>query len=464
MTSIDPGYLDPMSQLDFLDQGSLGIFYPWLGTEPPDDEHKERGWIVRSGGWAHVDALEERDTPGVMVNGHFEADRFPEALVGRLPSTTVMALELLPRGSTKVFGLNASTRRYRARTLVAGVPLDRLRSSRLTSLTSEYLGLGHWSGIRAGEETWTQAPDGTIQAFELKVGAPPPDTRLRLSGGRSIAVSAHWSVTGPNDDRRIRMPMAVRIEATRPLDVVQFLAPLVHVQNLVSTVFSGFVASTGASAGLDLTPPGQHQRNAHRTFPCWSGPLFQCPDGVPPAGSTSWPGLSLSDLGGAAGAARWIRLCEQHPRATSPAVSPYRFGLSTVETELLSIAAAFEYWVAVHRRNGVRWAVGSARPKGISGHEFLMRCLVHRAGSSFTDFVGDATRWTADFSNSYNRLKHDPSAALDPVIMADLVRSGRLLLFGLLADRIAGTRVPTRKLFSHNAQQAFGSRLRARYA
>jgi hypothetical protein len=206
---IDPGYLEPMSHLDFLDQGSLGVFYPWLGTEPPDDEHKERGWIVRSDDWVHVDALEERDTPGVTVNGHFEADRFPEALVGRLPSTTVIALELLPRGSTKVFGLNASTRRYRARTLVADVPLDRLRSSRLTSLTSEYLGLGHWSGIRAGEETWTQAPDGTIQEFELKVGAPSPDARVRLSGGRSIAVSAHWSVTGPNDDRRIRMPMAV---------------------------------------------------------------------------------------------------------------------------------------------------------------------------------------------------------------------------------------------------------------
>jgi hypothetical protein len=452
-----------MSKLGFLDQGSLGIFYPWLGTEPPDDEHKERGWIVRSGGWAHIDALDEHDTPGVMVSGQFEADRFPEALVGRLPSTTVIALELLPRGSTRVFGLNASTRRYRARTLVADAPLDRLRSSRLRSLTSEYLGLGHWSGTRSGEETWTQAPDGTIQAFELKVGAPPPDARVSLSGGRSIAVSAHWSVTGPEDDRRIRMPMTVRIEANRPLDVVQFLAPLVHVQNLISTVFSGFVATTGASAGLDLTPPGRHELNTQRRFPCWSGPLFQCPDGVPPAGSTAWPSLSLSDLGGAAGAARWIRLCEQHPRATSPAVSPYRFGASTVETELLSIAAAFEYWVAVHRSERVRWADGSAKPKGISGHEFMMRCLAHRAGSSFAEFVGDVARWTADFSNSYNRLKHDPSASLDQGLMADLVRSGRLLLFGLLANRVAGTRTPTRKLFDYNAHHALGSRLRARY-
>ena len=63
-----------MSKLDFLDAGSLGIFYPWPGTEAPDDEHKERGWIARSGDWVHIDALEERDPPGVMLNGRFDDD------------------------------------------------------------------------------------------------------------------------------------------------------------------------------------------------------------------------------------------------------------------------------------------------------------------------------------------------------------------------------------------------------
>lgn len=130
--------------------------------------------------------------------------------------------------------------------------------------------------------------------------------------------------------------------------------------------------------------------------------------------SRTWPILSLSDLGGVAGVvARWIRLCEQHPRAASPAVSPHRLGVSTGETELLTLAAAFENWVAVHRHNRVRWADRPAKPRGTSGHEFMMQCLANRAAGSFVDFVGNDTRWSADFSTSGNRLKHDPSAVID---------------------------------------------------
>ena len=452
-----------MSKLDFLEDGALGIFYPWLGTEAPDDEHKERGWIVRSGGWVNIDALEERDPPGVMLDGRFDDDNRPEALVGRLPTTTIVALELLLRGHTKVFGQNASTRRYRARTLVAQVPLHRLRSSRLTSLSSEYLGLSHWSGIQAGTETWTNGEDGTIREFELKLGTTAPDLTARLSGGRRVVISSKWSVLGPDDDRRISIPMTIRIESNRPVKVFELLAPLVQIQNLISTVCSGFVSVTTASAGLDLTTPEGREESAPR-LPCWSGPLFECPAGVAPAGRTTWPILSLSDLGGVEGIARWIRLCEQHPRAASPAVSPYRFGVSTGETELLTLAAAFEYWVAVHRHDRVAWADRSAKPRGTSDHEFMMQCLAKRAGGSFAEFVGNATRWCADFSTSYNRLKHDPSAEIDFALLSDLVQSGRLLLFGLLADRAAGTRTPTRKLFGHHAYNSLQSRLQDRYA
>jgi hypothetical protein len=452
-----------MSKLDFLEDGSLGIFYPWLGTEAPDDEHKERGWIVRSGDWVHIDALEERDHPGVMLDGRFDDGNRPEALVGRLPTTTIVALELLLRGHTTVFGQNASTRRYRARTVVAQVPLHRLRTSRLTSLSSEYLGLSHWSGIQAGTETWTNSDDGTIRAFELKLGTTAPDLTARLSDGRRLVISSKWSVLGPDDDRRISIPMTIRIESNRPVEVFRLLAPLVQIQNLISMVCSGFVSVTTASAGLDLTSPDGPEPRAP-SLPCWSGPLFQCPDGVAPAGRTTWPILSLADLGGVTGMARWIRLCEQHPRATSPAVSPYRFGVSTGETELLTLAAAFEYWVAVHRHNRVRWADRSAKPRGTSDHEFIMQRLANRAGGAFAGFVGDTTRWCADFSTSYNRLKHDPSAVIDFALLNDLVKSGRLLLFGLLADRVSGTRAPTRKLFGHHTYSSLRSRLRDRYA
>ena len=275
-----------MSKLDFLDAGSLGIFYPWPGTEAPDDEHKERGWIARSGDWVHIDALEERDPPGVMLNGRFDDDTFPAALVGRLPTTTVVALELLPRGHTMVFGPNASTRRYRARTVVARVPLHRLHSSRLKSLSSEYLGLSHWFGMQAGNETWTQAEDGTIQAFELKVGTPVPDSIASLPGGRSLVLSSKWSVAGPDDDRRVSIPMAVRIESTRPAQVFKLLEPLIHTQNLISLLCSGFVAATSASARLDLNA-SEEREPRDPTLPCWSGPLFHCPDGVAPAVKTT---------------------------------------------------------------------------------------------------------------------------------------------------------------------------------
>lgn len=449
-----------MSKLDFLDTGSLGIFYRWRDGEV--EEHEERGWIARSGTWVHIDALDEREPTEMFIGNRRAHETFPSALVGRLPTTTVVALELLPRGQTMVFGQNASTRRYSARTLVADVPLDRLRSSLLKSLSSDYLALGHWSGMREGDETWTNDADGLIESFELKLGRAVPDQVAKLSRHRRLVFTSKWSVLGPADDRRISTPLSIRVESTRPVEVFELLAPLIQSQNLINAVCSGFVPVSGASAGLDLLPDGREPRP--RNLPCWSGPLFECPDGVSSASNMSFPLLSLPDLGGADGVARWIRLWEQHPRAVGPAISPYRVGTGTGETELLMLAAAFEYWVAVHRHKRTAWADKSTKPRGTGDHQFIMECVAGRAGRPFADLVGDVSRWCADFSKSYNRLKHDPAAAeFDPTFLNDLVRSARLLLFGVLADRAAGTKAPTRKLFKHHAHEALRSRLQDRY-
>jgi hypothetical protein len=447
------------AKLDALETGSLGIFYPW-NSDGLDEAGAERGWIVRSGRWINVDALDESlGVPSLLS----DESTTPIALLGQLPGTTVLVLELQDRGGSKVLGgERVSTRLYRSRSVAVEVPLSRLRSTNVRALQVQYLSLGRWAGIRTSSEQWQFDDDHRISSFELKLDSEDVSVSAALGSGLRIVLEQTWTVNGPSDDRRITAPISLRVESTRPRHLHELLGPQIHVQSLLGFLCSGHVEVANAHIELDLVRSDRPKHDG--PVPLWTAPLCVRPEGVQPASDTQLPLMSLADLGGVAGLARWARLSEQHPRAVGPAVSSIRFGPSVLETELLSLGTALEYWVAMNRRRKVAWATATHLPRGTSAHRRIMESASLQAGQPFEEWVINRSAWCDDFSSSYERLKHDPSHALDYEQMFDLVISGRYLLFGLLADRAANSRAPTRRLFRHHRLQHVHERMDTRYA
>lgn len=441
-----------------LEQGSLGVFHRWAHKSLLDGAPNEYGWIVRAGSWVHVDTI--NDDPETQL---FEDDEgggpYPTALLGRLPAATLVALEVQDRGGTVVIaGEQASTRRYRARTVAANVPLARLRSSDVRSMSAHFFGMDMFTRQGRPNEQWDYSPDKRVRGYRLTLDDSTPSMSASLTRGRTLYVSSRWSVGGTEMDRRITVPTTFAVECRRPVPVFEVLRPLVQLQDLLGLLYQGFLPAHRADLELDLRPD---PRAGDRRAPCWSGPLFE-----PPARARTadpWPMLSLNDLGGVAGLARWIRLAEQHPRAIDPVLAPFRAGRMSSESELLTLGASIEYWVASHRRRKVKWA-SPRMPKRTRSHRRIMEAATLRAGKEFAAWVVDRGAWCDDFSNTYEELKHEPSSSVDAGLLHDLVDGGRYLLFGLLADRAAGSRAPTRKLYKTSQLAGAHGRFERRYA
>jgi hypothetical protein len=444
-----------------LEAGSIGLFHRWAETGLVEGAPVERGWIRRSGRWVHIDTIDESEIPtslGLLNDGHPE----PTALLGQLPGATVLALELQHRGGTAVIaGEHASTQQYRARTVALNPPLYRLRSSDVMGMRADFLSLEVFARVPGAREEWEYTEDQRVQGYQLRLEQDTEDRSARLRRGLTLAVTSTWSVTGPLVDRRVTIPTSLIVRSSRPRKVFEVLRPLVDVQNLLSFLHHGFMPVHSAALTLDLNIDEAHP-NLSNDVTCWCGWLFERPAGVAET-SSPHPLLSLNDLGGVSALARWVNLAEDHPRAVGPVIAPFRYGAAVAESDLLTLGAAFEYWVAVHRHKRVRWAT-LPRPRRVTAHRWIMEAASRRAGKPFNAWVVDRAAWCDDFSASYEKLKHDPSCVISAELLIDLVISGRYLLFGLLADRIASSRRPTRKLFEAYTLSGLHSRLEARYS
>jgi hypothetical protein len=124
-----------------------------------------------------------------------------------------------------------------------------------------------------------------------------------------------------------------------------------------------------------------------------------------------------------------------------------------VETQLLEIATAIEYWVALHRRT-TQWANNTTK----RGAHAL--ALARHVGKSFADLVGDPAAWGERFWPTYILLKHEPNAEYDAYEVSLLAQTGTILLQSALLNRVAGTSAPARAICTSHRHHVTGERTR----
>ncbi|WP_157662901.1 HEPN domain-containing protein [Prescottella equi] len=149
--------------------------------------------------------------------------------------------------------------------------------------------------------------------------------------------------------------------------------------------------------------------------------------------------FSLAAIGLEAGVRRWLLLSEKHPRAVSPLTAAYRSGPDSIESELVNLAVAMEYWVAACKKESKK------RPAWTKSKGCPAELLAKHVGAEFRDFIGgDEKKWAGLFWDRYNVIKHDPSHPIDHYELFFLARSARVLLMCVLLNRVARTKAPTR--------------------
>jgi hypothetical protein len=434
--------------------GSLGLF--WTGEQDESGAVQLRGYLDRDAGWARLQALEERDVPLLLDQPA------PEQIIGRVPKTSVLLLEL-PRPSTSrvLAGYRASTTTFRARTLVADVPLDRVLSNRVLALQADFLGITHWAGLQPIVSEADHDEAGRATAYRLALAAHEP-LIVYISGSRTLELSVDWNVSGSPDAPTVYAPVTVTSRSKRPRPVWDLLQALLRVQELISLAHSAFVPASGGrcipeiSVGTDddeFADPEDHLRRR----PMWNGALMIPSPGVKTK-ANAIPAFGIESLGGVGGLRRWIALAESHDRATTVLSDPYRIGGTSAGNTLRAAANGIEYWVAAHRR-AARW---TQLPKGTKNAS-PAKALARHAGRNFRQWVGDPDRWAEEFWDAYNALKHDPAFVIDQPLLHELAQSGRYLLAAALLDRVGRSRIPSRHLLNSGNIYQLGFAIRQRY-
>lgn len=426
----------------WLEEGSLGFFYPSegpvdLGPEP----EPERGFLRRDGDVAVLDVLVE----------DVDADRSgepPSGIIGVLPDEGVLLLEAAGRSGSRAFGApRAWSKRYATRTVIGRAPVDQLRSFDVRSVSAQFFGVGVWAGLGALEHRYETHPGSNLLA-SASITAKTVDVveEARL-GGLSLALTATWSIDGPEDRKRISSPVVVTVRSRRPRPAQGFTEALLAVQDLLGLCLGGFVPVEAASCELDVLPFPNADREPKPAL--WHGPLMTVTQNAPGPSETQFPLVDLATIGGARGLARWITIAQKYPRAVQPVVRPYRFGSSTAIVSLLEVGAAIEHWVKAHR------------PADWAKDRLYYNVLARHVGRPFETWAGSADAWGSRFSRIYNGLKHGDDYNPSIAEIQDMLISGRYLLAASVLNRCAGSKAPSRAIFEHHRIARTGHRLRA---
>ncbi|WP_156517753.1 HEPN domain-containing protein [Rhodococcus sp. LB1] len=378
--------------------------------------------------------------------------QLPEAIVAATEQSGSIFFDVVGVRDKDIVGATrASTRHYRTRGAVVGFRVDELRSIKIRRMTAYFPGLTRWSGMSGATHRHEVGADGRPTSWSTTVRAAP-DREAKLSAGRKLVISTHWSVTGADDDRRIFTPFSVSSMSAKPLPWHDHLWPLTTIQDLVSLAYEGFVTADGGVAELDLTNTA-----TPRTTPkLWSSQLMQCPAGVDtPNSMNEIPMFYLENIGGINGLKRWVTLTELHGRAVGPLTSRYRIGSgAAVESRLNDVAVGIEYWVNYHKKQKTAWATPNRNK------DFQPERLARHVGKPFTDFVGDPVRWAKLFWDRYGDLKHASSLQYDGYEIHLLAESGLILLACALLNRIAGSKNPSRMICEGHRNHNLGLEMR----
>jgi len=347
-------------------------------------------------------------------------------------------------------GIRASTRHYRAGSVIVGFAPTELNTTRLYSMAAYFPGLTWWSNIRGMTDSVHPGDDGRPRSWTTTIAAAH-EQRSSLSRTHSLALSTHWSVTGPDDDRRVFTPLEVSSVSTRPLDWLQHLLVLSNVQDLISLAYDGYVSADGGDVVLDTNREGK----PNSAPKLWSADLMERRAGIPaPKAMTEVPLFQYETVGGIDGLKRWVRLSQDHGRATGPLIAKYRIGTSAVESQLNDVANAIEYWVNYHKRQQKAWAAPTGK------NDWHSKRLARHVGKPFEEYVGDIAKWGNRFWDRYGDLKHDSSLKYDANEIYLLAETGRILLACALLNRVALNKIPSKAICQSHRTHDLGAAMR----
>lgn len=430
---------------DDLEAGSLGYFWTLDSGERLDLESDPlRGYLRTHGQWVMLETLEE-DVEEAWLREHQPQ---PQAVVGVLVNQPVLLLEVRPAGFAHSFGgFQASVQRFEARTVIAGLPPDRLISSNLRSMKARFLGISQWAGMLAVTEKVELDDRNRGKSWTVRAESSEP-VSARLRGGGSLQVEAGWRTEGAKDRRVVAAPIEITCWFPTPRPAWDLLGPLARVQDLLSFLFGGYVSADSGTATLHLRKVDEPDRSVSPSL--WNGLLMTSSPSASPPPKTAEPLLTLDQIGGPAGLARWVHLSTTHPRAVRPFLNRYRYGPTTTELGVMEAAAGIEHWVNAHTRTAA-WA------KGRKPHaERLARSL----GRSFTGWTSDPVAWAELLRTTNNKLKHDPNAAIDQQLLSDLALSGQMALAAGTLNSVTRTKAPGAAIFGSYRFHGVGQRIR----
>ncbi|GGI10286.1 hypothetical protein [Isoptericola cucumis] len=430
-----------MSNLTDLVSGAIGYF--WTAVEDFDTlDLAMPGHVhLSADGELVLDLLDPHADP-------FRENPLPRSVAAATSAGGALFLDVHHgRLATTHGGYRVATRTYRTHGVVSGAPLRDLRSDGFLDVSAFFPGIAGWAGVAGSSTSPSKDEKGRLNSLAITVQAAEPQSE-DLSRGRRLELSTHWQVDGPADRRTVYAPVEFKISASRPADWTDLIPPLQSIQGLVSLAYDGLVVADGGRVTMDSKKPPMDSPT------WWTARLMRRPDGArPPRSMTETPSFNLRTIGGLAGLRRWIELTDAHPRATGPLVARHRYGLQNVETRLMEIAAAIEYWVSAHRRSA-QWAQSSL------GQGKFAANLAARVGAPFSEFVGDSMAWSRRFWNTNNLLKHEPNGQYDAYEVALLADTGAMLLQSALLNRIARTTAPARAIFDSHRHHQLGEAIR----
>lgn len=380
------------------------------------------------------------EAPGYMKledSGVFQVELLPPRGERQPPDLPSMIIAATPKGQAVLFDVRTGSYQWgfsRSRPGVwrltaAGAVLDapaaHLVSHKVRGLSAYFPGAAKWAGVPVPTVAAKAGDDGRPTSATIEVPQVTP-RQVALRSGLTLSLGQHWRISGPGDERTLFAPLEVRVDSPRPTDWHRLIWPIRSAQGLMALAYEGLILARGGGVHMDV-----EDGYVPMTTPSlWSSRLMVAAEGGRVVESTNVPpAFWLSTLGGIDALRRWIHLEHRYPRAVGPVVAPHRFGSGYVETRLLEVAAAIEYWVAAHRRSAA-WA---AKGQGVPAY-----ALASRVGRPFAEFVGNPKEWADEFHDTNNALKHRPNLAYDGARVAHLADSGALLLQVALLSRVGG--------------------------
>ena len=437
------------SQIEKLFEGRLGIFLTLEDADVPELEGLQfsEGHLELRDGNVSVRLVSDK------LLGEPTVSDLPHAILAATEEGGAILLQLHGAATSRsIGGGKISTDRYSCRTLVVDSRLpDDIYSTRVFGVKAVFEGssLTKWAGLPTVHESATRSTDGVVTSIGVSI-KPGKERRAALSRGHELVLQTSASAdrsAGAGLD--VREVLSCRVTSRRAGDIDLPLRYLHRVQDLLSVAFDGFQPVTAGSAALEWRGTRKHDASLWQSslMPEASSLVVKLADHSGP------PLFSLKDLGGVEGVARWTRLYDTHPRAVSPVMNAIRRQPASPEVQILEMNAAIDYWVNSHK--GRVWRKrGAHQPEALALH----------LGECFAEWVGDTERWSADFRDFANALKHDPAFVPERTVALCLSRSARLLLTASLLNRAATTKEPARKLFVHYSNRSLGEWLRSRYS